>query len=111
LDKDLTGFRNLILTLLGLIVAASIAKGLTSFLGGYFAWISRKALVTHIHSSYVKDKNLYQIINRETDRIDNPDQRITQDVDKFTLSVESFISFSLNCYSIKSHIECMNLSD
>jgi ATP-binding cassette subfamily D (ALD) protein 4 len=87
LDKDVNGFRNLILTLLGLIIAASTAKGVTSLLGGYFALISRKALVYHIHARYVQDPSLYQVIHREKERIDNPDQRVTQDVDKFTLSV------------------------
>jgi ATP-binding cassette subfamily D (ALD) protein 4 len=87
LNKDVTGFRNLILALLGLIVGASTAKGLTSLLGGYFALVSRKALVYHMHAHYVSDPSLYQVIYREKERIDNPDQRVTQDVDKFTLSV------------------------
>lgn len=89
LEKDLSGFQTLILSLLGLIIAASAAKGLTSFLGGYFAWVSRKALVSHIHSHYVKEGSLYETVGREKDRIDNPDQRVTQDVDKFTLSVRA----------------------
>ena len=85
--KDLAGFRNLVLILLGLVFSAAVIKSIISLCSGYFALYTRRRLVRYIQERYIISGTLHHIVYGESDEIDNPDQRITQDVDKFSESV------------------------
>ena len=86
--KDSLGFQNLVVELSSLILVIAIAKSLSSTLSGYFSLRARKALTELIHSEYVSFRRLYYCVYQDV-LLDNPDQRISQDVDKLTLSVST----------------------
>jgi ATP-binding cassette subfamily D (ALD) protein 4 len=87
LGKDAAGFNDLVGRLVGLIIAIATSKALISLFGGLFALRTRKLLVKHIQNLYVAPGSLFHTVNQDVERIDNPHQRITQDVDKFALSI------------------------
>ncbi|XP_013387973.1 ATP-binding cassette sub-family D member 4 [Lingula anatina] len=80
-DKDIYNFRVLIISALGLIVANAFVISTSTYVASvlYVTW--RGLITRHIHSKYFKDI-LYYKINVLQNRVDNPDQRITQDVDR-----------------------------
>lgn len=80
-QKDSQGFIHLVLLLMILIIAASVSKSGMDWAGGWFSLVLRRSLTLKLHTDLLK--NLYDL--NFTD-LDNPDQRIAQDVDKFALS-------------------------
>jgi ATP-binding cassette subfamily D (ALD) protein 4 len=68
--------------LLALIVGASTCKSGMEWAGGWLALVMRRSLTVQLHSDLLK--NLYDLKSVD---LDNPDQRITQDVDKLALAV------------------------
>jgi ATP-binding cassette subfamily D (ALD) protein 4 len=87
LGRDVTGFNGLLGRLLGLILATAASKALMSLFGGLFALRTRRILVHRMHALYVAPQSLYQSLSHDGERMDNPHQRVTQDVDKFALSI------------------------
>ncbi|CAG7733533.1 unnamed protein product [Allacma fusca] len=82
-DKDINGFWQVSLSALGIIVSISLVKSSQQYLLKLLTVTWRQVLCKAIHRSYFKDVTYYQL-NVLDKKIDNPDQRMTQDVDKLT---------------------------
>ena len=81
-SKDSKAFRPLIFTALYFIVAIALANSAVKYISGtlYVQW--RDALTSSLHSKYFFKETFFHI-NTSDGKLDNADQRITQDVDKF----------------------------
>ena len=77
-SKDANQFHILLGTMTGYYIAGSFLRGLTSYASGLFALRARNRLSLILHT--------YMIQRIDLD-IDNPDQRITQDVDRLAESL------------------------
>ncbi|ESO94251.1 hypothetical protein LOTGIDRAFT_215742 [Lottia gigantea] len=80
-DKDLSGFKYQTTIAVLIILAEAFIKSTILYVGSilYINW--RGNLSSALHKSYFNDVLYYQI-NVVDKTIDNPDQRITQDIDK-----------------------------
>ena len=80
-DKDAKGFQSVTLFSLLIVVSVAFIKSTVQFICRilYINW--RKFLDQYIHKLYFKGV-LYYDVNVLDKEVDNPDQRITQDVDK-----------------------------
>lgn len=82
-NKDTPAFYSLVwrafLIVVGSAMIETSIKGCIECIS--YRW--RKHLVHALQNQYVREKVYYQMLNFDK-RIDNPDQRITQDVEKFT---------------------------
>ncbi|XP_036769105.2 lysosomal cobalamin transporter ABCD4 isoform X3 [Manis pentadactyla] len=81
-NKDLNGFKTLTFLAVVLIVLNSMLKSFDQFTCNllYVSW--RKDLTEHLHCLYFRGRTYYTL-NVLRDDIDNPDQRISQDVERF----------------------------
>ncbi|KAG1672080.1 ATP-binding cassette sub-family D member 4 [Nymphon striatum] len=93
-----------------LVLCQSFCTSVVCYLGNilYVAW--RSVLTNRLHRDYFSSDRYYKInILHQRSIIDNPDQRITQDVDKLCLALsEVFVKLILTpitiaYYSYKSH--------
>ncbi|KAI8803891.1 ABC transporter transmembrane region 2-domain-containing protein [Cladochytrium replicatum] len=84
-QKDSAAFYKLVLWLCVLYFAVSAAKAITFYLCGLFALRVRAQLTRYLHSRFLSHGSLYKITRRLSLRFstDNPDQRITQDIERF----------------------------
>ncbi|ODM99099.1 ATP-binding cassette sub-family D member 4 [Orchesella cincta] len=81
-DKDLPGFWIQTRNSVGLILAVSFIKSSTQYTQKILTVTFRKFLCRAAHRIYFADIHFYQL-NVLDKAIDNPDQRMTQDIDKF----------------------------
>nr|XP_026256619.1 ATP-binding cassette sub-family D member 4 isoform X2 [Urocitellus parryii] len=90
-NKDLDGFKALTFLALVLIVLNSTLKSFDQFTCNllYVSW--RKDLTEHLHCLYFRAR-VYYTLNVLRDDIDNPDQRISQDVERFCRQLSSMVS-------------------
>ena len=90
--KDREQFKPLVVTALGLIIGVALIKSANKFVSGllYVQW--RNHLTSHLHMRYFYDITYYKINNMEDVPLDNADQRITQDVDRFCLRLSDMIA-------------------
>ncbi|XP_054987286.1 lysosomal cobalamin transporter ABCD4 isoform X1 [Sorex araneus] len=90
-SKDLAGFKSLTLLAVSLIVLNSMLKSFDQFTCNllYVSW--RKDLTEHLHRLYFRGR-VYYTLNVLRDDIDNPDQRISQDVERFCRQLSSVAS-------------------
>ncbi|XP_004682122.1 PREDICTED: ATP-binding cassette sub-family D member 4 [Condylura cristata] len=90
-NKDLDGFKTLTFLAVVLIVLNSMLKSFDQFTCNllYVSW--RKALTEHLHRLYFRGR-VYYTLNVLRDDIDNPDQRISQDVERFCRQLSSMAS-------------------
>ncbi|XP_067848285.1 ATP-binding cassette sub-family D member 4 [Heptranchias perlo] len=90
-NKDLVGFRELTIVAICLIVANSVLKSFDQFISSlmYVRW--RQSLTMDLHKSYFKRK-VYYTLNVFRDDLDNPDQRISQDVERFCRGLSTMAS-------------------
>ncbi|KAG0174825.1 ATP-binding cassette sub- D member 4 [Apophysomyces sp. BC1015] len=89
-SKDSAGFLHFLFPCLLLVFGTAAGNSLLSFMGGLFALKTRRLLTEHLQDRYVRPKTMYTlIINHES--IDNPDQRITQDIDKFADALREIV--------------------
>ncbi|KAI6055480.1 lysosomal cobalamin transporter ABCD4 isoform X1 [Marmota monax] len=90
-NKDLDGFKALTFLALVLIVLNSTLKSFDQFTCNllYVSW--RKDLTEHLHRLYFRAR-VYYTLNVLRDDIDNPDQRISQDVERFCRQLSSMVS-------------------
>ncbi|XP_025006830.2 lysosomal cobalamin transporter ABCD4 isoform X7 [Gallus gallus] len=90
-NKDFSGFQVLTAIALTMIVVNSTLKSFDQFICNllYVSW--RKSLTEYLHSCYFQGQVYYSLhILRED--IDNPDQRISQDVERFCRQLSSMAS-------------------
>uniref|UniRef100_A0A8C9A7U8 Lysosomal cobalamin transporter ABCD4 n=1 Tax=Prolemur simus TaxID=1328070 RepID=A0A8C9A7U8_PROSS len=90
-NKDLDGFKKLTFLAVVLIVLNSTLKSFDQFTCNllYVSW--RKDLTEHLHRLYFRGR-VYYTLNVLQDDIDNPDQRISQDVERFCQQLSSMAS-------------------
>ncbi|KAJ3088248.1 ATP-binding cassette sub- D member 4 [Quaeritorhiza haematococci] len=116
-NKDLPGFQMLVVKVVFMLLGFSICKSALNFVGGWFALRARRRLTRTLHDLYVTEGGLYPIVsgvstvpvdgadkgpatksnsnaaNGHTPgiRVDNPDQRITDDVGRFTEEIRHIL--------------------
>ncbi|XP_068948305.1 lysosomal cobalamin transporter ABCD4 isoform X6 [Petaurus breviceps papuanus] len=90
-NKDLDGFKTLTCLALVLILVNSTLKSFDQFICNllYVSW--RKDLTEHLHCLYFQGR-IYYTLNVIRDDIDNPDQRISQDVERFCRQLSTMAS-------------------
>ncbi|KAI9005801.1 ATP-binding cassette sub-family D member 4 [Phycomyces nitens] len=90
-SKDLPGFMAYMVPCFFLVFGISISMSILDFIGGLFALKVRRLLTDHLQDRYVKPKAMYTLVlNHES--VDNPDQRITQDIDKLSESLRQIVA-------------------
>jgi len=72
-------------------VPASFVNSYLEFLNKRIAINVRKNLTIHFNNKYLKDMIYYQVTNIDS-RISNPDQRLTQDIEKWSNSLSNLYS-------------------
>ncbi|CAG0918778.1 unnamed protein product [Notodromas monacha] len=79
--KDVPAFQKLAITTLGWVICQAFLRSTKKFVSSvsYITW--RQLLSRSLHSMYFRKKNFYDV-NVLSRKVDNPDQRMTQDVDK-----------------------------
>ncbi|KAF7251957.1 ATP-binding cassette sub-family D member 4 [Varanus komodoensis] len=90
-NKDIYGFQKVTAVALVLIVLNSVLKSFDQFICKlmYVSW--RKTLTEYLHGYYFQGQ-VYYILNVLHQEIDNPDQRISQDVERFCRELSSMAS-------------------
>ncbi|KAM6462113.1 lysosomal cobalamin transporter ABCD4 isoform 1-T1 [Liasis olivaceus] len=90
-NKDLYEFHKVTAVALILIVLNSMLKSLDQFICNlmYVSW--RKTLTEYLHGYYFQGQEYYTL-NVLHEEIDNPDQRISQDVERFCKQLSSMAS-------------------
>ncbi|KAM7164148.1 lysosomal cobalamin transporter ABCD4 isoform 2-T2 [Macrochelys suwanniensis] len=90
-SKDFSGFKTLTAIAVILIVLNSTLKSLDQFICNlmYVSW--RKTLTEYLHGYYFQGQ-VYYTLNVLREDIDNPDQRISQDVERFCRQLSSMAS-------------------
>ncbi|KAI9310082.1 ATP-binding cassette sub-family D member 4 [Dichotomocladium elegans] len=89
-SSDFPAFVRFLFPCLLLVFGAAAGKSLLSYLGGLFALRIRKLLTQHLHQRYIRPKVMY-FLTTYYSHLDNPDQRITQDTDKFAESLRQIV--------------------
>ncbi|XP_067389504.1 lysosomal cobalamin transporter ABCD4 isoform X2 [Emydura macquarii macquarii] len=81
-SKDFSGFKTLTAIAVVLIILNSTLKSFGQFICNlmYVSW--RKTLTEYLHGCYFQGQ-VYYTLNMLREDIDNPDQRISQDVERF----------------------------
>lgn len=87
-DQDMNSFIKVLKESAAVITLSAVLYTALNALGSFLAWCWRRTLVHHVLARYYNDLVYYKVSMIDT-RVDNPDQRIAQDIDQFctTLSV------------------------
>uniref|UniRef100_A0A668AYH1 ATP-binding cassette, sub-family D (ALD), member 4 n=1 Tax=Myripristis murdjan TaxID=586833 RepID=A0A668AYH1_9TELE len=90
-DKDYPGFKNLVGLAMVLILLNSTMKSVDQYICGqmYVSW--RKTLTESLHAAYFQGR-VYYTLNVLREDIDNPDQRISQDVERLCKQMSTMAS-------------------
>uniref|UniRef100_A0A8C5Q020 ATP binding cassette subfamily D member 4 n=1 Tax=Leptobrachium leishanense TaxID=445787 RepID=A0A8C5Q020_9ANUR len=103
-DRDLRAFRSLAVLSVILILLISLLRSTEQYIGK-LAYVScRRDLTEYLHRLYFS-KQVYYTLSVQHPHIDNPDQRMTQDVERLCRELGSFASqvlltpFTLAYYS------------
>jgi ATP-binding cassette subfamily D (ALD) protein 3 len=91
INRDKTQFIQGLFTILTFAVPSSIINSLLEYLIVIIALFFRENMTKHYHDRYINDKFFYQICNLD-DRILNPDQRLTVDIQKWAISLSNLYS-------------------
>ncbi|RKP05984.1 ABC transporter transmembrane region 2-domain-containing protein [Thamnocephalis sphaerospora] len=81
LGKDPSQLGPVIGRAIGILLGAIVGKTLVTFVGGLFEFHLRDALTRYLHSLFLRRHVFYSVLSDND--MDNVDQRITQDADKF----------------------------
>ncbi|XP_075782992.1 lysosomal cobalamin transporter ABCD4 isoform X3 [Pelodiscus sinensis] len=103
-SKDFSGFKSLTAIAVIFIIINSTLKSLDQFICNlmYVSW--RKSLTEYLHGYYFQGQ-VYYTLNVLREDVDNPDQRISQDVERFCRQLSSMASklilspFTLSYYT------------
>ncbi|XP_052273117.1 lysosomal cobalamin transporter ABCD4-like isoform X2 [Dreissena polymorpha] len=107
-EKDHSAFWRLTGIAVSLIVSEAFIKSTTLYISTYLYLQWRDNITRHLHQKYFKEV-LYYAINVVDKSVDNPDQRITQDVDKLCSTLSQIMApliispFTIAYYIYKSH--------
>lgn len=94
IKMDKAKFLKGLATILSYAIPSSIINSLLEYLAVIISIQFRERLTNHYHDRYIKDKFFYQICNLD-DRIMNPDQRLTVDIQKWATSLSNlYMNFS-----------------
>ncbi|KAK2870346.1 hypothetical protein QQF64_021687 [Cirrhinus molitorella] len=90
-EKNYGKFKNLVLFAVVLILINSTLKSLDQYISSllYVSW--RKSLTEELHNTYFKGR-VYYTLNVLCKNIDNPDQRISQDVERLCKQMSTMAS-------------------
>ncbi|CAJ0950786.1 unnamed protein product [Ranitomeya imitator] len=80
-DRDLGGFRQLVVLAVLLILAISVLRSVEQYVGKLVYVSCRQVLTGHLHRLYFT-KQVYYTLSVDRPQLDNPDQRMTQDVER-----------------------------
>eukprot|EP00842_Homolaphlyctis_polyrhiza_P006759 jgi/Hompol1/7084/HPOL_002437-RA len=89
-NKDVGGFNATVNHCLWLFCIISLFLALNHFFSGWFSVRARRSLTKTLQSRYITNANLYQLAVARHD-LDNPDQRITQDISNFVDTIRSIL--------------------
>ena len=90
-DRNLKSFVQKILKLLLIAIPASVLNSYLEFLRKSIGFKIRENMNFHFHSLYMDSMKFYQISNIDS-RIENIDQRLTNDVEKFSTAFANLFS-------------------
>uniref|UniRef100_A0A7S3J1J8 ABC transporter domain-containing protein n=1 Tax=Euplotes harpa TaxID=151035 RepID=A0A7S3J1J8_9SPIT len=91
IKMDKKKFISGLMTILAYSIPSSIINSLLEYLMVIIALCFRENLTRYYHDKYINDKMFYQICNLD-DRILNPDQRLTVDIQKWAISLSNLYS-------------------
>jgi len=100
-DKDKEGFQNVCLKSSALILGISLIKAIKKFTARRLLVRWRRALCSHVQSIYLQGINFYKLSILE-ENIDNPDQRITADVNSLVTTYGKLVEDDLFIIPIKT---------
>ncbi|KAK8780177.1 hypothetical protein V5799_018486 [Amblyomma americanum] len=109
-DKDLHGFWIQTALALSLVFAISMTRALRTFLASTAGVHWRKLITADLHGLYFSGKNHYDVNVVEGGKLDNADQRMTQDVDRFcrtlaeTLPPALIAPFTAGYYNYQAYV-------
>ncbi|RHZ76136.1 hypothetical protein Glove_203g47 [Diversispora epigaea] len=90
IGQDFEGFKYELIWGMGFVFCAGLGKSLVKFVGGIFYLLTRKILTKYLQNQYVDQNTFYRFLSKRMD-IDNPDQRIAQDIDKFAAKLREIM--------------------
>lgn len=90
-NYDFPSFLKKLVSLLVLALPASFINSYLDYINKVVALKFRHHLTTYFHSKYIKDLIYYQLSNIDS-RINNPDQRLTNDIEKWSSSLSQLYS-------------------
>ncbi|KAK4036889.1 ABC protein, subfamily ABCD [Daphnia magna] len=108
-EKDLPGFINQTLRSVGIILAVAVNKAIKTYISQVLNLTWRQLLTRAVHRLYFTDINYYQL-NVLDKFVDNPDQRITADINILCLvfssvAIKVVVSpFTIAYYSYKAYV-------
>ncbi|TPX53877.1 hypothetical protein PhCBS80983_g06121 [Powellomyces hirtus] len=83
-NRDKAGFIWLVVKLFSLFIVIATVKAAAHFAGGLLALRTRRKLTRDLQNAYVTRRALFFLAVQKPGGNDNPDQRIAQDVEKFS---------------------------
>jgi len=87
---DVEGYWKVTSQSLLLVLLVAVGKSLQKFVSRILALRIRRILTENVQACYIKPKTIYRVLLFHED-IDNPDQRITQDIDRFAEAVRDIV--------------------
>eukprot|EP00331_Platyophrya_macrostoma_P025673 CAMPEP_0176441468 /NCGR_PEP_ID=MMETSP0127-20121128/21214_1 /TAXON_ID=938130 /ORGANISM="Platyophrya macrostoma, Strain WH" /LENGTH=645 /DNA_ID=CAMNT_0017826249 /DNA_START=246 /DNA_END=2183 /DNA_ORIENTATION=- len=90
-ELDFNLFIRRIFSLAMCAVPASFVNSYLDYLTKIIALGFREKLTAYFHNNYINDKIFYQVSNLDS-RVPNPDQRLTQDIEKWATSLSNLYS-------------------
>jgi len=114
-DKDKSALKGLLIKALTLIITISIFNSASKAISGFIHLHWRNVMTTYLQKRYFTDSFHYFITTNAFGNIDNPDQRITQDVDRFCLTLSNItgkiiispliiIYYSYKCFKVTNYV-------
>lgn len=87
-EQNLSDFTRILKQSIAVITLSAVLYTALNTLASFLAWCWRRTLVRHVLDRYYSNLVYYKVSMIDT-RVDNPDQRVAQDIDQFctTLSV------------------------
>ncbi|KAJ1866450.1 hypothetical protein LPJ78_001811 [Coemansia sp. RSA 989] len=89
-NRDREAFGPLLARCVGVVALAGMCKAGLEYASGMLGVAMRRELTQHTHSRYLRRGRLYPVVSGG--RIDNPDQRIAQDVERLARSAAEVLT-------------------